>query len=62
MKGIFLVVLVLGVPALAAKSTIRSITGGEKIACAKLKLRYPEHTFFPGEASYTYETQSGKSW
>lgn len=62
MKGTFLIALFLGVPARAAKSTIRSITGGEKIACAKLKLRYPEQTFYPGETSYTYETQSGKCW
>ena len=54
--------LLLAVPAFAATSAVSSIAGGEKVACAKFKLKYPKQTFYPGSAGYTYETQSGKSW
>ncbi|KAJ4985548.1 Bifunctional solanapyrone synthase 4 [Stagonosporopsis vannaccii] len=58
MTAILLAVVLLGVPALASKFSISSITGGERTACANLKLRYPGQTFYPGTADYTYETQS----
>lgn len=47
------------VSTIAAELAISSITGGEKVACAKLESKYPEQTFYPGSAGYTYETQSG---
>lgn len=54
------VALLLVVPALAATSTVSSIFGGEKIACAKFRLKYPDQTYYPGSAGYAYETQSGR--
>lgn len=56
-----LTALLLAIPAFAATSSISSVSGGEKVACAKLKLTHSEQTFFPGSTGYTYETQSGKS-
>ncbi|KAL1647509.1 hypothetical protein SLS61_007334 [Didymella pomorum] len=53
-----IVALLLAVPALAATSTVNSIFGGEKIACAKFWLKYPDQTYYPGSAGYAYETQS----
>ncbi|KZM18431.1 uncharacterized protein EKO05_0001313 [Ascochyta rabiei] len=50
--------LLLAAPVLAATSSVSSLSGGEKVACAKFKLKYPEQTYFPGSAGYTYETQS----
>lgn len=29
-----------------------------KIACSLLKAKYPDITFFPGNADYTYETRT----
>ena len=54
-------VLILAVPALAAISAVSSRSGGEKVACTKFKLKYPEQTYYPGSGGYTYETQSGKN-
>lgn len=52
--------LVLSVPVSAGTSSINSISGGEKVACAKFKLKFPEQTYFPGSAGYAYETQSSE--
>lgn len=43
--------------AAAAESSVASLSGGEKIACSKLKSRYQDHTFLPGSSEYAYETQ-----
>lgn len=51
--------LLLAAPTFATASAVSSLSGGEKVACAKLKLKYPEQTFYPNSAGYTYETQSG---
>lgn len=47
------------VPAFAATVSVNSISGGEQIACAKFRLKYPEQTYYPGSAGYAYETQTG---
>ena len=53
------VALLLAVPTLAATSTVSSSLGGEKVACAKFRLKYPDQTYYPGSTGYAYETQSG---
>ncbi|KAF1973688.1 FAD-binding domain-containing protein [Bimuria novae-zelandiae CBS 107.79] len=40
-----------------AAGAARSLFGGEKVACSKLKSRYPDNTFLPGTSGYVYETQ-----
>lgn len=50
---------------LVAPLTTISAAGGlvssERVACSKLKHRYPENTFFPGSSGYAYETQECRS-
>jgi hypothetical protein len=56
-------VLLAGVAALLfaapsiATGAAKSLFGGEKVACSKLKAKYPESTFLPGTPGYSYETQ-----
>lgn len=53
------VALLLAVPTWGAVSTVNSSLGGEKVACARFRLKYPDQTYYPGSAGYAYETQSG---
>jgi hypothetical protein len=46
---------------IAAVSTVASQSGGEKVACSKLKSKYPDNTFLPGTSGYAYETHERKS-
>jgi hypothetical protein len=48
--------LLFAVPS-TATGAARGLFGGEKVACSKLKARYPESTFLPGTLGYAYETQ-----
>lgn len=48
--------LMFALPILVAENVATSI-GGEEVACATLKQRYSENTFFPGSSGYAYETQ-----
>jgi hypothetical protein len=56
-------VLLAGVAALLfaapsiATGAAKSLFDGEKVACSKLKAKYPESTFLPGTTGYSYETQ-----
>jgi hypothetical protein len=60
-------VLLAGVAALLfaapsiATGAAKSLFGGEKVACSKLKSRYPDSTFLPGTPGYAYETQERMS-
>lgn len=47
------------VPAFAAIVSVNSSSGGEQVACAKFRFKYPEQTYYPGSARYAYETQTG---
>ena len=48
--------LLFSVPLIAANQA-KTLFGGEKVACSKLKHRYPGSTFEPGTPGYAYETQ-----
>jgi hypothetical protein len=50
-------VFLFATPSIAAGSTIASLFGGEKVACSKLKSKYPDNTYLPGTSGYAYETQ-----
>jgi hypothetical protein len=54
--------LLSAVPLTAARSTVASLYGGEKVACSKLKSKYPDNTFLPGTLGYAYETQERKHY
>jgi len=51
--------LLFSLPLIAAKEA-KTLFGGEKVACSKLKHRYPDSTFEPGTSGYAYETQERK--
>ncbi|KAF2470782.1 FAD binding domain-containing protein [Lindgomyces ingoldianus] len=40
------------------ETSVSSVFGSEKVACSIFKQKYPDHTFYPNTAGYTYETQS----
>jgi hypothetical protein len=52
--------LLFATPSIAAGSTVASLFGGERVACSKLKLKYPDNTFLPSSPGYVYETQERK--
>jgi hypothetical protein len=54
--------LISAVPLTAAGSTVASLYGGEKVACSKLKSKYPDNTFLPGTSGYASETQERKHY
>ena len=51
--------MLLALPTFATTINVGNLSGGERVACAKLKLKYPGQTYYPGSVGYTYETQSG---
>ena len=57
--GIVVALLVLA-PSAAIGTVGARRSSGEKIACFKLKTRYPDNTFLPGTPGYAYETQDRK--
>lgn len=40
------------------EAVVSALSGSHKVACSRLKLRYPNQTFFEGSDAYTYETQT----
>ena len=47
-------------PSVAAGAVGAHRYSGEKVACSKLKTRYPDKTFLPGTSGYVYETRDRK--
>lgn len=55
-----LVALLFATPSVAVGTVGAHRYSGEKVACSKLKTRYPDNTFLPGALGYVYETQDRK--
>ncbi|KAE8851855.1 hypothetical protein PTNB73_00873 [Pyrenophora teres f. teres] len=49
--------LLFSVPTVATTTVGSRRSSGEKVACSKLKNRYPDNTFLPETSGYAYETQ-----
>lgn len=56
LTGIVTALLFLG-PWVAISTVEAHRSSDVKIACSKLKTRYPDYTFLPGTPGYVYETQ-----
>jgi hypothetical protein len=56
-----LAALLFAAPSIATGAA-KSPFGGEKVACSKLKSKYPDSTFLPGSSGYAYETQERMSY
>ncbi|KAH7082487.1 FAD binding domain-containing protein [Paraphoma chrysanthemicola] len=56
MQRLTKIALLLFTSVFAVENVVARSIGGEDVACATLRLRYPSFTFLPGSAGYTYET------